>query len=887
MSYDTHFKLLAPSGHMPHDWQSDLARQESCENRLIRIPTGFGKTLGVLSTWLWHRVSRQDERWPRRLVWCLPMRVLVEQTEHEVRSALARVGLLWDGNSDHNGKIGVHLLMGGIDAGDWHLYPEHCSVLIGTQDMLISRALNRGYGAMRARWPMEFGLLNQDCLWVMDEVQLMDVGLASSAQMQAFRRDDMTKEKELRPCRTWWMSATLQHDWLMKSPDTLEMASALEKTAIQAVNRSGHLWNGVRKQCRLEDFENERQLADFVAKLHIERERGAKGPTLVVVNRVERAVQVFQALKSNKSLRRTDLRLVHSRFRPHERTSWRETFLNRDACAPGTDRIIVSTQVVEAGVDMSAGQLITELAPWPSLVQRFGRSARWGGEAQVVVADFHPADDKKAAPYSKDELDAAREALSCLGDVAPLHLEAFEEQHPEMLARLYPYEPKHLLLRHELDELFDTTPDLSGADIDISRFIRSGEERDLHTFWAGVPKKAAPESSVKATRKALCAVPVLKARDWLCGKESGSTKAPRLKAGMRAWIWNWLDGEWRRAERRDLYPGQTVLVAADCGGYDCEIGWSPETQKSVAPVSSAPPALDVQADAAQDDESLSAYPWQTIAVHGRVTGNEAKKIAGALVPNLVHLFDLSGRWHDVGKVHPAFNNSIKDTPDRPIRRDLAKAPKSAWLPVSKLYPLGNGEHRPGFRHELASVLALFAVLQRHDPDHEALLGPWKEFLNKAGMNPRQRDVDSGVPNPLEREILSLNAEQFNLLAYLVCAHHGKVRLAWHACHADQLAADRNLRIRGVRDGDILPSVVLSTSDHAFHQIPESVLDLGPASAGLNPSTGQGWTERVLLLLDRHGPFALAYLEAILRTADQRASRLTNVRDELLNPEATS
>jgi len=33
--------------------------------------------------------------------------------------------------------------------------------------MLLSRALNRGYASGRARWPVEFGLLNQDALWVM------------------------------------------------------------------------------------------------------------------------------------------------------------------------------------------------------------------------------------------------------------------------------------------------------------------------------------------------------------------------------------------------------------------------------------------------------------------------------------------------------------------------------------------------------------------------------------------------------------------------------------------------------------------------------------------------------------------------------------------------
>jgi hypothetical protein len=47
--------------------------------------------------------------------------------------------------------------------------------------------------------------------------------------------------------------------------------------------------------------------------------------------------------------------------------------------------------------------------------------------------------------------------------------------------------PPHLLLRKEFDELFDTTPDLTGADLDISRFIRSDDERDLQVFWLDIP----------------------------------------------------------------------------------------------------------------------------------------------------------------------------------------------------------------------------------------------------------------------------------------------------------------------------------------------------------------------------------------------------------------
>ena len=248
---------------------------------------------------------------------------------------------------------------------------------------------------------------------------------------------------------------------------------------------------------------------------------GKEGVTLVVLNTVKRAVDVWKALRADKALKATDadVRLTHSRFRPPERKSWGDAFLNRPACAPGTNRIIVSTQVIEAGVDISASLLVTELAPWTSLVQRFGRCARWGGSGQVIVADFGHDNDRKAAPYSKDALDAARDACGALPDVAPLHLEHFEEENEALLPRLYPYEPRHLLLRHELNDLFDTSPDLSGADVDISRFIRSGNERDVQVFWAEVGGHA-PPSSMKPTRDELCSVPFLEARDWLCKPKS-------------------------------------------------------------------------------------------------------------------------------------------------------------------------------------------------------------------------------------------------------------------------------------------------------------------------------------------------------------------------------
>jgi CRISPR-associated endonuclease/helicase Cas3 len=169
-----------------------LAEDLTCRSLLINIPTGLGKTAAVVLAWLWNRVHLKSEKWPRRLVYCLPMRTLVEQTEREVRTWLVRLARKHTKPRDGSQLrwLALHspvILMGGEEKTDWDLHPERPAILIGTQDMLLSRALNRGYGMSRYRWPMHFGLLNNDCLWVMDETQLMGVGIETSAQLDGFR----------------------------------------------------------------------------------------------------------------------------------------------------------------------------------------------------------------------------------------------------------------------------------------------------------------------------------------------------------------------------------------------------------------------------------------------------------------------------------------------------------------------------------------------------------------------------------------------------------------------------------------------------------------------------------------------------------------------------
>lgn len=893
------------TAHPPHPWQAELAADWRCRDRLIRVPTGMGKTLGVLAAWAFHRLGRADPTWPRRLVLCLPMRVLVEQTEAVVRDFLQKMDRLWDpATAPTPGRVGVHLLLGGAAPRDWHLYPEQEAVLIGTQDMLLSRALGRGYASPRARWPMESALLRQDALWVFDEVQLMDVGLRTAVQLQAFH-----PPREIAPARplvSWWMSATLQPKWL-HTVDFAAHLPALEQTAVRIPpsDRQGPLF-AARKPLRLVDLprDNDREAAAWarlVLDEHHQAEAGAYGRiTLAIANTVDDARALHSALqaalKKQHDRPAPQLHLIHSRFRPHERRTWREQFLNREACTPGVDRILVATQVVEAGVDISATALVTQLAPWPSLVQRFGRAARYGGLARVTVVD-RQLSERAALPYEGGQLQAARRVLEGLTDVGLTSLEALEDHlaahDPAQLARLYPYDPLHTLTRRDLDDLFDTGPDLTGADLDVSRFIRSGDDRDLHVWWVELGPDESPAPALQPTRAALCAVPIKDAGAWLIGKDSASS--------LRAWIWSYLQGKWLPLKNeRDLIPGRIMLVDAAAGGYTPDSGFvGAQSRAPVQPVPTAPPTprptLEqslLHADSAQDHEDLSELApqdhYKTIAFHGYEAAQEAEQLAAALAlpAPFPDLLQLAARLHDLGKAHPVFQAAIVNrAPALSEHQDLAKAPGAAWKRPSPY-------SRRGFRHELASVLALFEALYQSAPDHPALLGPFAPLIESGALF-LENDVDLGhlhatrsAPTGVLAELCELAPSDLDLVLYLVCAHHGKIRGTWQPTPDDQNSTASGphgeLPLRGVHQGDRFPATALRDATGAPHLLPELHLHLDPARLGLSPRYGVSWRERVHNLRARLGDPFLLLLESLLRVADVRAS-IRHTVDPTLTP----
>ena len=806
-------------GTVPYEYQKALAERLDDIDVLL-APTGLGKTAAVTLAWSWRRLTAPTST-PRRLVWCLPMRTLVEQTKVAAEKWMSNLR----GAFGEGGTPSVHLLMGGSVDDFWRLSPERHAIIIGTQDLLVSRALMRGYGMSRFGWAIDYGLLHMDALWVFDEVQLMGASLATSAQLEGFRRRwaefrpntmhiPAWASPAPRPARSLWVSATLRPDWLTYAEFAPNPSRILDwrdhdASSPAAAARFSALKRLQKAQTSLTDTTTvyAKKVAQEALSMH------QPGTTmLVIVNTVLRAQAIARAL--HEVAPKQDQMLIHSRFRPGDRAAITERLTGDSA----NDRIIVATQAIEAGVDISSAAMLTELAPLSSMIQRFGRCNRAGernnlGGAEIRWIDLN--EEKLASPYAHMELAQSRAALQAHGpDASPVALEALRE---------YLQRPAdgQVIRPKDFEELFDTDSDLSGFDLDVSPYVREGDDMSVHLFWRNWGERD-PTFEESPWREELCPAPVSAVQTWMskasyAGKAFIEAPLSENDDGQRL-RWSAFDSATR------LRPGQVVMLGADFGGYSPTMGFDPASGAPVAPVVSTQIQRDdgvASGDAApgavtgEDTGSRGTRRDVLLEEHLGNVAREAHAIARALdLPEeVVETLRRAGAWHDVGKAHKAFRAVMglpEDEPPPPLAKSKNKNPGQ------KL--------RRHFRHELASALAF---LNQHD----------------------------GEPNA-------------DLIAFLIATHHGKVRMGLRSLPGErpEKGAPAGARIaRGVQDGDILPAVTLPQE-----RSEQTVLSLGLMTLGEQDGR-PSWAARTQRLLADYGPFRLAFMEALLRMADWRAS----------------
>lgn len=506
-------------------------------------------------------------------------------------------------------------------------------------------------------------------------------------------------------------------------------------------------------------------IADKVANLY--NDEPVK--TLALANTVRDAQQITQAMESLG----IPTLLIHSRYRDPDRVSV--------AQLSDFSGVIISTQSIECGVDISAKNVITAIAPWDSLVQRFGRCNRSGEyeSSHIFVVDV--ADDQ-TYPYDRSRIQQSRDILSTLTSASLSDLSKVNVQIELKRTRTPDMESF-------ADQFFHTDTDLQGSYTDISHFVRGIKDdsinvayRDFEVIKEDGSIQLNPDNGkVKASE--IVRVPIKKFQKFFDGKP--------------LYRYSYVASGYEEVNVDQCSIGNIIIVHCDVGGYSEKFGFTGD-------IKDKPKPIDIhikQPNETQDDDYQSEQNgFVTLTQHSIDTANQGNQLSHLLPKRLRSEYERACRWHDYGKAHPEWQRKILNS-----KAIFAKAAKGQFKPT-------NG--RKHLRHELASMLAARA-----------------------------------------------NGESI-LVQYLILCHHGIIRT-----NIDQHPKERkhNLSsIRGIEDGD---EVMVPVDLGNGIKVKPTQLKL----AGLTSWQGQ-WSQDVQSLLDQYGPFTLAYLEALVRIADWKASK---------------
>lgn len=398
---------------------------------ILQAPTGAGKTRAALWPFLHAQREEVDVAFPAQCIYTVPMRVLASQFYQEYRDVAHSFSRRF------KQPISVH-----IQTGETPDDPELTGDLIfATLDQTLSSLLGVPYSLSLGRANFNVGAVLGSYL-IFDEFHLFPRE-ATKTTLQLLR----TVEK-IAPFIL--MTATFSKTMLNEIGRLLnaEVITLPEHEIIAIETREGHCLRKERTYSVKETTLKEN--IPFVLDTH-------KNRSLVVCNTVDRAIEVYDSLLTQgcvpiqfdemvpsdvyekiriaKSTQERQkyiemalqtllqsmtgcqdkkwVMLLHSRFeRSHRQVKeallqflWNPKGLGAEL---SHSLIVVGTQVVEVGLDISAEILHTEIAPASSIFQRAGRCARYAGQQGIVYVYSVPPKkngEPNYAPYGMDKIE--------------------------------------------------------------------------------------------------------------------------------------------------------------------------------------------------------------------------------------------------------------------------------------------------------------------------------------------------------------------------------------------------------------------------------------------------------------------------------------------------
>lgn len=379
-------------GQTPFPWQVELLRRFHSGNlpNSLDIPTGLGKT-AVMAIWLVARASGASL--PRRLVYVVDRRTVVDQASEAAMQLRTFV--------DTNPAVKCALRLGEqslpistlrgkhIDNREWLSDPTSPAVIVGTVDMVGSKLLFEGYGTSRKMRPYHAGLLGSDVLLVLDEAHLVPPfqhlieSIATGAV--AFGERCKGTDATVPPFLVLPLSATgnrTNGDVMELTPPDLEHLEVKQRIAAQ-------------KQIELREFTKPDELPIRLAAEAWRLSRtGGKAQRVAVFCHdpavAEKAQKEILRLAKQAGTK-IDAELLIGGRRIFERQQAADWLRHCHFLASSKGRLdqpafLFATSAGEVGVDLDADQMVSDLVEWERMVQRLGRVNRTGGrDASVIV----------------------------------------------------------------------------------------------------------------------------------------------------------------------------------------------------------------------------------------------------------------------------------------------------------------------------------------------------------------------------------------------------------------------------------------------------------------------------------------------------------------------
>ena len=439
--FRTAFKALAgmtkpEEGPFPWQWelyQRFLSDRDDNIPPSCNLPTGLGKT-SVIHVWLL-ALAANPQKVPRRLVYVVNRRTVVDQTTNEVEGLRKRLpdapgieSALWKLCSTRPEKpdpekdrpLAISTLRGQFaDNREWSADPSRPAVICGTVDMIGSRLLFSGYGCGFKTRPLHAGFLGQDALIVHDEAHLEP----------AFQELLLAIEKEQERCKDF---APLK---VMELTATSRAGGkAFELTDADRANKTVQQRIGATKKLHLHPNTDDKPAEDIATRALKYKDSGRA--VLVFVRKVDDVDKVTKKLPANTFEKLTGTLRGYERDRLVKKPIF-QRFLpesNRaDGVTPEPGTVyLVCTSAGEVGVNISADHLVCDLSTFESMAQRFGRVNRFGFRDDTEIHVVHPTKFE-----TKDKPDeAARERTLALLGTLPKYQDGAHNASPAALGNL-------------------------------------------------------------------------------------------------------------------------------------------------------------------------------------------------------------------------------------------------------------------------------------------------------------------------------------------------------------------------------------------------------------------------------------------------------------------